>query len=883
MVVRVPLSENWKLVNAERGIKVGAPVPGTVFEALLSAGVIQDPFYGEREHEVGWVYESDWSYELEFDLPSELEGIGEDESVSLEFHGLDTVATVTFNGSKLGSTDNMFREYSFDIGGLLQPVGNRLLVEFRSPTQVARERIEETGWNLSAGMGSLPGVPHLRKAQYSFGWDWGPRLPDSGIWRRVELVRRGPCWIESVHPRTTLEYAEVPGTRDQEGGIRVGQVHSARLRVEVEVSGSDLSGPSPALVWRLDPPGGGGARDGGASGEAPVTGPNTTIEVELQNPVLWFTHDLGDPALYTLEVHLVGEGGVLDERVQKLGVREVQLVRDPDRWGETFYFKLNGIPLFAKGANWIPVDSFIPRGKRMGLYQSNLESAKAANMNFLRVWGGGIYEDDLFYDTCDELGLLVWQDFPFACSVYPPTGEFLDNVREEARQNVRRLRHHPSLAVWCGNNEIEWMYLFYSRKALRPRTRKKFKEMYLDLFERELPKIVNELDPQRAYWPASPSNGGFLAAKTGLLKSNSPKRGDSHYWMVWHGGRPLTAYRKFDSRFMSEYGFESFPPLRTIERFCPPDQLDMYSPVMENHQKNPAGNKKIMRYMKKRFRAPREFTKQVVLSQITHGEAMEYGVEHWRRNRNDFHCMGSLYWQLNDCWPVASWSSLDYFGRWKALHYFARRFYHPVFPSVLEARDRFECWVTNDHAHPVAGQFSWKVLSSTGDVVVSGEEEVEVPPCTSSRVRVVDLSPHQRDRAAARKNVVFYEFRELLPGGSPGEVHGGMRLFDHPKYFPLVDPGLEVVSCQSTGTRQFSVVVRSRAIAFYVHLESTGYDFLASDNYFPMQPGEEREVLLDLVSLPGDPTPLPDDLATGDVLRSLSARSLFELTRSEKS
>ena len=400
--------------------------------------------------------------------------------------------------------------------------------------------------------------------------------------------------------------------------------------------------------------------------ETDVSNETFSLALSIESPQLWWIHELGEPFLYDLTVRCYCGDICVDTYTQKIGVREIKLVRDTDTWGETFYFRLNGIPVFAKGANWIPSDSFPARGKKLGLYQKLLCDAKAANMNMIRVWGGGIYEDDEFYSICDALGLLVWQDFMFACKPTPRHDDFFKAVEKDAVQNVKRLRHHPCIALWVGNNEIElaWVEWFYTWRFART-----YKKAYSRLFEEMLPEVVAEHDPDRSYWPSSPSSGG------NFKEPNSADRGDSHFWEVWHLNKPFSAYRAHFSRFMSEFGFESFPSIKTLRSFCPLDQLSFHSPIMENHQKNRSGNKKIIAYMKRRFLIPKEFEKQVVLSQITQAEAMEYGVEHWHRNRTNFHCMGALYWQLNDCWPVASWSSIDYYGRWKALHYFAKRFF----------------------------------------------------------------------------------------------------------------------------------------------------------------------------------------------------------------
>ena len=490
----------------------------------------------------------------------------------------------------------------------------------------------------------------------------------------------------------------------------------------------------------------------------------------------------------------------------------------------------------------------------------------------VRIWGGGIYEADLFYDICDELGILVWQDFPFACAVYPYHDEFVKNVKEEAIQNIKRIRHHPSLALWCGNNEIEQLFigLMALSKIITPKKISKYKKSYKYMFEVLFPELIKQYDPKNAYWPSSPSNG-MEESKGGIFNSNSPDKGDSHYWKVWHMGAPFSSYRKFDSRFMSEYGFESFPSMKTIAAICPPEQYDFYSPIMENHQKNRSGNKKIMKYMKRRFSIPEKFEQQVVLSQITHGEAMEYGVEHWRRNRNNYHCMGSLYWQLNDCWQVASWASLDYYCRWKALHYYAKRFYNPIFPSVKESKKIVEFWLTNALRTSINGMFEWKILNSDGKMIMNGNKNTTILPCSSKKIDLADVSSINKDKGMMKKNIIFYSFTK------DSMSYRGFRLFDAPKYFPLKNPdishSIETVDRTNMEKTSYKLTIKAKQIALYVHVESNAVDFVASDNYFALEPGESRVISLRIENYPKS----GENISEQELIKSFQVKSLFDL------
>lgn len=646
---KISLNGEWNLKNEASSINIPALVPGSVYEALFENNVIVDPFYGMHEHEMSWVYESDWQYETTFDV---LDDILKHEKIILRFNGIDTISEIELNDKYIGTTNNMFRSYEFDVKNYIKNSGNKIKVIIHSPTQRAREEIEKYGHRLKEVPDAIPGVPFLRKAQYSFGWDWGPKLPDMGIWQPIELIGYDKIRIDSVYIIQNFTYNKDPLKIANPKDIEDINVELVNLQIQIELDTSIfLKDPNQGVntevngyfanVILISPDG------EEISQEVEIKNKSVSLEINIKNPQLWWIYELGNSHLYGIQVFIKKNNVIIDSQTHKIGIREIRLVRNEDRWGETFYFSLNGVPIFAKGANWIPVDSFIPRGKRLGLYSANLKSAKMANMNMIRVWGGGIYEDDLFYDLCDELGLLVWQDFPFACALYPYTSEFLDNFKEEAIQNIKRLRNHASLAFWCGNNENEWLMELYLSNIFKSDSNKQrqYKKDYIELFEKLLLELINEYDPQHNYWPSSPSNGGiFREGGRDLLKPNSPDRGDSHYWMVWHAGKRFSAYRKFNSRFMSEFGFESFPSMKTISSFCPSDQFDLFSPIMENHQKNAAGNKKILKYMKKRFIIPKKFENQIILSQITQAEAIEYGVEHWRRNRNEFHCMGSLYW-----------------------------------------------------------------------------------------------------------------------------------------------------------------------------------------------------------------------------------------------
>ncbi|MHA1895144.1 MAG: beta-mannosidase [Candidatus Helarchaeota archaeon] len=841
-MIKEKLSKNWKLIHLAREdnkdkIELRINVPSTVFEELINHQVIDDPFYGLNELKLAWVYESDWIYETVFNVSNEL---FEKKRIILRFNGLDTLAEIYLNERKLGETANAFCTHDFEVKNILKKEKNRLQIKFLSPTKhVQREMRKHHYWRSPRLVNfAIPGMEYLRKPQYSFGWDWGPKLPDIGIWKSVELIGHDEIKIESFQVLQEMVYNKNPSQIENSNDFKELRVEKANLKINIELN-QDLNDNIHKIELLLTSP------DGKETVKSKVI-ENKLIQFKLtiERPQLWWIHELGTPNLYELRIIAKKNEEIIEQVESKIGIREIRLVRKPDKWGETFYFTLNGIPIFAKGANWIPIDSFIPRGKRLGLYSAILNDAREANMNMIRVWGGGIYEDDEFYDICDELGILVWQDFTFACSIYPFIEEdFLNNSKMEAIQNIKRLRNHASLALWCGNNEIEWMMIsFLLFFHVRFFTGIKWIRLNQDFFENDLPKLVEEFDPQRPYWPSSPSNGASLYnQKRGILKSNSPDRGDSHYWSVWHLGKPFSAYRKFNSRFMSEYGFESFPSLKTISTFCPPEEYNFHSPIMENHQKNTAGNKKIMTYMKKRFIVPKDFPKQIILSQITQAEAIEYGVEHWRRNRNMYHCMGSLYWQLNDCWPVASWSSIDYYGRWKALHYFAKRFYQPFFASVEESKDKVIFHVTNDLKESITGNLKWTIVDSEGNTLLDGDEKVLVPPCSSIVAKEINVKGINGSKSQRRKNIIFYS----LFNENGDEILKGFRLFEPPKFFPLKNPNIKW-KMKNVKENCYELTVNVNEIALFIHVESEEFDFKASDNFFSLNKGESYKIILNL-------------------------------------
>ncbi len=787
------LGGSWQLRQVGEDKTIPAQVPGGVHTDLLAAGLIPDPFYGANELDVMWVAEQDWQYMHKFQVPDSL--LDEDQ-VILACDGLDTLGHVEINGKLVGSFENMFRQYRWDVKSLLHPGENEIVFTFDS---VVKYVAEQEGKRPMLGVSqAIPGGPHVRKAPCQFGWDWGPMLPPVGIWKDLRLEGYSAARIEDVHLRQHLQ----EGLARIEAGLKVERWQDEGLTMVVKVTAPD------GQAWE---------RQEDIQGQAGVAA------VEIPDPQLWWPNGYGEQPLYTVVVRLKAGQRELDARTYQVGLRTIELRHQPDQWGESFTFVVNGVPIFAKGADWIPADSFPTRISDAYL-EDLIRSAAEVHMNMLRVWGGGFYEEDRFYDLCDRYGILVWQDFVFACSIYPDRQDFFENVRQEAVQNVRRLRHRASLALWCGNNEMEQGWVDWGWNKPQNPENQRLKMAYDRMFHHLLPGVVAAEDPDRSYWPSSASSG------IPFSEPNGQARGDCHYWDVWHGRKPFTAYRETYPRFMSEFGFQSLPPMETIKAYAAEKDWNMTSYIMEHHQRSFKGNGLMISQMTDTFRMPKDFPMLVYLSMVLQAEGIRYGVEHWRRNKN--RVSGILYWQLNDCWPVASWSSLDYFGRWKALHYMARRFYAPVLLSIEDVDTSMNIWVTSDQAAAWDGIVEWKLAKLSGEVLDSGQVSVALQPQESKQVfsRTFDLPFNDR------RNVVFV--CALKQGDRL--VSARLATFTPNKHLELVDPQLEVAVHQDGDQAVF--VLSSRALARFVELTLAGKNVIFSDNYFDVLPGSPVQV-----------------------------------------
>ena len=817
------LTGEWQFHKSDDETWLPARVPGGVHTDLLALDLIPDPFVADNEKRVMWVAESDWVYRRTFTADAALMA---EQRVALVCDGLDTLAEVTLNGVRLGETDNMFRQYTWDVKPWLREGENELVILFHSSVQYITAKQAERP--LRGVSQAIPGSPYIRKAPCQFGWDWGPQLPPAGVWKDIRLEGRSNARMAGVHLRQQHNDGAVTVTAT----VALEQWDAVPLKVLLRVTGPDGAVRHAQVA---------------VAGAAQTETVQQTVGIRIDNPQLWWPNGYGEQPLYAVDVLLLAEGVACDAAHYQIGLRTLELRREPDAWGESFTFVVNGVPIFAKGSNWIPADSFPTRISDAFLEQL-IRDAALTHQNMLRVWGGGFYEEERFYDLCDKYGMLVWQDCVYSCSIYPMwDGAFIENTRVETIENVRRLRHRASLALWCGNNEMEagWAHWGWDQPENAG-----LKADYDRFFHHLLPAWVTAEDPDHVYWPSSPSSG------IPFENPQSEARGDAHYWDVWHGGKPFSAYRGQFPRFMSEFGFQALPTLATIQTYADEADWNMTSYIMEHHQRNAAGNGKMIAHMTDHYRMPKDFPSLVYLSQLLQAEGIRFGVEHWRRNME--RVSGTLYWQLNDCWPVASWASLDYFGRWKTLHYAAKRFYAPVLLSVEDIGTLMGLHVTSDLQTPWEGVIHWSLQTLGGEELASGNEPVMATPLASTHVRTLNFGDRVSD--ANCRNVVFV--CELRQGDAL--IAQRVATFVPDKHLSLVEPELSATVSQSEGALVIEVTAKS--LARFVELGLFGTDVVFSDNSFDVPAGRTVQVTC----------PLPQGWTVDDARDALWMRSLYD-------
>ncbi|MDR2610994.1 MAG: hypothetical protein LBC58_06005 [Clostridiales Family XIII bacterium] len=791
----ITLNGEWDLREAQGDFSVQGSLPGCNYLDLIEQNVIDDPFWEDNETAAIEISQKDYVYARGFDID---DAFLDCSRIDLAISGLDTIAEIYINGEKVADTDNAFRTWRFDVTGYIITGKNEIKILIASPKRYMER--ESTGNILyDKLMMTSPNIAKIRKPQYHFGWDWGPTLPPSGVTGMIELQGIEKARIEDVVLK-----------QSHDNGI-------VTIHAETTVEALDPRGKTLFARLRMVSPGGEVSES-----TAPVLNGRAIPTLHIENPQLWWCNGLGGQALYETEVVLTrNERDIVDRRVMKTGLRTIVLDTKEDEWGSNFRFIINGVPLFAKGADWIPSDSFVSRTSPDDL-KFYIESARDANMNMLRVWGGGYYESDTFYELCDTCGILVWQDFAFACNKYPLDDEhFIANVRHEVRDNVRRLRHHPSLALWCGNNEL---FIGDSGKKQKKGAEKLIEE---DFFYHTLREWINEDDGLTPYWPGSPCSGDPA------YKGNGIDRGDTHLWQVWHGMMPIESFRNYPTRFCSEFGMESLPGAHTIRMFTNRDDLTLSHPLMLAHQKSKGGNEKMLFYLLSKYARPQALDDYIYLTQLIQSETVRMATEFWRINTG--RCNGALYWQYNDCWPVASWSGIDYGKQFKALQYRAKHFNAMRCP-VADLHDTYcDLYVLNDFPEAFSGLLRWKLVGLEGGVVGQGECSVDAPPLSPVKVATIRYSSVLNGRP--KKSVAL--ILELTDEGGSNAACQNLLLAPD-KVAGLKKPALSVEV--STENRSGKILIGTDVYARYVCVDIEGVTQPLSDNFFDIPGGETREV-----------------------------------------
>lgn len=806
-------SAAWRFRDAtKKSPWCDAVAPGCVHRDLRRHELIPDPFFGTNELDLQWIEQRDWEYRTAFTASA---AFLREEVVELVCDGLDTLCTVYLNGRKVVATDNMFVTWRWNVKPLLKRGRNELRFVFASTARAlpkTRPEHQPKEFNDSVGRSSV-----FRKEQCQFGWDWGPRFVTAGIWRDLRLEGWTANRLESV---------------------RITQDHSVRRHVTLTLEPELTRADRKVTYWVT--------LSLGENVVAEAGGAGPKLELAVKDPQLWWPAGHGAQPLYTVKVVACDQTGrEFGTWTRRIGLRTTELDRSKDKWGEAFQFVVNGRPIFAKGANWIPAHSFVA-GLTRADYERDLVSAVRANMNMMRVWGGGLYESEEFYDVCDELGLLVWQDFMFACTLYPGDREFLASVKVEAEHNIRRIRHRASLALWCGNNEIETL----NWDALK--SDRKLRKNYDAVFHKLLPAAVAQHDGITAYWPTSPYRGD-TRSNDYTVKSLGEVSGDTHFWDVWHARHPVKDYEKWKFRFVSEFGMQSYSSPETQATFSTPADNNVFGPVMENHQKNAAGNQIILDYVSRLYRFPKSQDALIYLSQLNQAYCMQTGVEQYRRSMP--RCMGALYWQLNDCWPVASWSSIEHTGRWKALHHIARRFFAPALVSAhvpgsetaiignyrRSTVDKVHLYTVYDHPETTDGVLVWDLFHVDGRIIYSAKKDVRLRYGQSVKQQTLDLTAEIEEHG--RDNLYL---RIAL------EVHGCRvseeTVFLTPPRFLALPKGKVSANVRQLTPTQVLITFRSDVFQHRLAFDLPGMEHQSSDNYFELYPNEQKDALVEFAS-----------------------------------
>ena len=772
-------TENWTFNRQNETKKHKATIPGTVHTDLFQNQLIPDPFFGTIEKQLQWIENENWEYETHFTLSrSELKN----QNIDLEFEGLDTYATIYLNGIAVLEANNMFRKWTIPAKSHLKIGTNHLKVVFHSAVQKGNEEAKKLSYTLPEKERVF-----VRKAQYQFGWDWGPRFVTAGIWKPVQLKFWNSAKIESVKYEQKVLNESVA---DLDFIFTIFAEKSGKYQIKLGQK------PFPFVLKK---------------------GQNVVkVPLSIPNPILWWSNGLGVPHQYAFRFSLEQNQQKIEDKELKIGLRTIELIQEKDQIGSSFYFKLNGKPVFMKGANIVPPDSFLPRVSD-STYFSLVENVKKANMNMLRVWGGGVYFDDAFYEACDANGILVWQDFMFACAMYPGDEKFIKNIKQEVIDNVNRLQNHPSIAIWCGNNENDegwhnwgWQKQFNYSKADSTQIWNDYKKVFHEI----IPQTLDSLLPKEKniYWSSSPSKGWG--------RKESLTQGDIHYWGVWWGKEPFEMYEKKVGRFVSEYGFQGMPNLETLQKVMNKEDLNFTSEAFKNHQKHPTGFETITEYMTRDFLIPTSMEKYNYVSQLLQARGMKIAIEAHRLAKP--YCMGSLYWQLNDCWPVTSWSTLDYYGNWKAAHYQVKESFAPILLAVTENADGISIIGSNDNLEVKEGIVTAKLIDFSGKELWTASKECILD--VERNTTCMQISYKELPKFKKEKTVLLMEFT------SNQKKTVAYHYFVKPKELQLEKPTIELKIVGET-----LIGLKTNTLVKNVYLEANSAFF--EENYFDLIPG----------------------------------------------
>ena len=797
-MVQIDLGGMWHLKDENGQELCNVEVPGSVVSGLYSAGLIEHPYYRENEYIVREMFHKDYEFERVFEISKEQL---EEEHIELICEGLDTLTEIYINDKLVAKTDNMHRTYKLDVKDELKEGTNQIRILFKSVLNYIDEyQYEENKTVHYIPSGGMKGNHLLRKAHSMLGWDWGPQLVDAGIWRNIYLLGRSTPQIEDV--RIHQKHFE-----DGSVEVKVAVTMSEETDKNITVTfceNSDEKQESNIFNQMV---------------AEKVAENKYVATIKVTNPKLWWPNGYGEQPLYDVCVNTEGA----KEVKKTIGLRTLTISQEKDQWGKEFAFIVNGVKIFTMGGNYIPEDAVYPWIKKENI-EFLLKSCVRANFNCVRIWGGGYYPSDYFYDLCDRYGLIVWQDLMYACNVYDLTKDFGETIRQEALDNVKRLRHHASLGLWCGNNEIESAWDHWGDFQIESMH---LRADYVKMFEHILPNAVNEEDDITFYWPSSPSSGGCFD------NPDSENQGDTHYWDVWHGQKPFSDYQKYYFRFCSEFGFQSFPCMKTINTFAKKEDQNIFSRVMESHQKNDSANGKMLYYLSENFKYPKDFKSLLYITQVLQGMAIKSGVEHWRRNRG--RCMGTLYWQINDNWPVASWASIDYYGRWKALHYMAKKFYSPVAASICHENNQWSVHLENETMEEKHCTVFLRLRDMNLNKVEEWKKEAKVKAQSAGELISVEM-PEEYIKSVGH----FLEAEVVL---SDGETLIETETLAPYKHMELIKPQLEAEVKEFDA--YYEITVKSRAFAPFVEMDFEDADVIFSDNFFTISSDKPVKIILD--------------------------------------